>query len=141
MKKLKEELIDYSNEDEVEYKTKEIMNVISKELKGPFIKYTSLDYLSYGNVIKDCDYRDLVKLVVPYIIFNDTDYNIYFTDKLGWSNSNDYIITRKGTNLKDVYKIFKETWEEQEETLSKEEFEDHMFTIDENGNYTNVKID
>ena len=61
------------------------MDIISKELKDPFVKYVSLDYLSYGNVIKDCDYHDLVKLVVPYIIFNDTDYNIYYTDKLGWT--------------------------------------------------------
>lgn len=141
LESLKEELIDYSNEDEINYKIKEIMNIISQEFKNPFIKYTSLDYLSYGGVIKDCDYRDLVKLVVPYIIFNNTDYNIYFTDKLGWTGDDDYILTKKETTLKALYNAFKRDWEEQEETLSKEEFEDHMFTIDENGNYINVKID
>lgn len=141
LESLKEELINYSNEDETNYKTKEIMGAISQEFKNPFVKYMSLDWLSYGDVIKDCDYRDLVKLVVPYIIFNDTDYSVYFTDKLGWEGGNDYIITRKETTLKNLYKVFKRDWEEQEETLSKEEFEDHMFTIDKNGNYTNVKID
>ena len=140
MKKLKEG-INYSNEDEVEYKTKEIMDVISQQLNEPFIYYTSLDWLSYGGVIKDCDYRDLVKLVVPYIIFNDTKYNVYFTDSLGWTGEDDYILTKKETTLKHLYKVFKRDWEEQEETLSKEDFEDHMFTIDENGNYINVKID
>ena len=43
LEQLKEELIDYSNEDEIEYKTKEIMDAISKELKNPFVKYISLD--------------------------------------------------------------------------------------------------
>lgn len=141
LESLKEELINYSNEDEINYKTKEIMNVISEELKTPFVKYISLDWLSYGDLIKGYDYRDLVKLVVPYIVFNDTDYNVYFTDKLGWEDDNDYIVTRKETTLKHLYKVFKRDWEEQEETLSKEEFEDHVFTIDENGNYINVKID
>lgn len=141
LESLKEELINYSNENEVEYKIKEVMNVISQEFKNPFVKYISFDWLSYGDVIKDCDYRDLVKLVVPYIVFNDTDYNVYFTDKLGWEGDKDYIVTRKETTLKSLYKVFKRDWEEQEETLSKEEFEDHVFTIDENGNYINVKID
>ncbi len=140
LESLKEELINYSNEDETNYKTKEIMDAISQEFKNPFVKYISLDWLSYDDVIKDCDYRDLVKLVVPYIVFNDTDYSVYFTDKLGWEGGNDYIVTRKETTLKNLYKVFKRDWEEQEETLSKEEFEDHVFTIDENGNYTNVKI-
>lgn len=139
MEKLKEG-IDYSNENEVESKTKEAMKFISQEFKNPFVKYISLDYLSYGGVIKNCDYRDLVKLVVPYIVFNDTDYNVYFTDELGWSNSNDYIVTRKETTLKDLYKDFKSSWEEQEETLSKKEFEDHVFTIDQEGNYKKVKL-
>ena len=141
LEQLKEELIDYSNEDEIEYKTKEIMDAISKELKNPFVKYISLDWLSYGDLIKGYDYRDLVKLVVPYIVFNDTDYNVYFTDSLGWTGEDDYILTKKETTLKNLYKVFKRGWEEQEETLSKEEFEDHVFTIDENGNYINVKID
>ena len=140
LESLKEGLINYSNEDEINSKTKEIMDVISKELKDPFLVYTSLDYIDGGGMIEGCDYRDLVNLVVPYIISNDTDYSAYFTDELGWSNSNDYIITRKETSLKDLYKAFKSDWEEQEETLSKEEFEDHMFTIDKNGNYINVKI-
>ena len=139
LESLKEELIDYSNEDEINYKTKEIIDIISQELKEPFVKYTSLDYLSFGGVIKGCDYRDLVKLVVPYIVLNDTDYSVYFTDSLGWEDE-DYIITRKETTLKDLYKAFKQSWEEQEEALSKEEFEDHLFTIDEDGNYINVKL-
>lgn len=139
MEKLKEG-IDYSNEDEVEHKTKEIMGVISQQLNEPFIYYTSLEYITYCDPVDGYDYRDLVKLVVPYIIFNDTDYNVYFTNSLGWTGEDDYIITKKETTLKLLYNVFKRDWEEQEETLSKEEFEDHVFTIDENGNYINVKI-
>ena len=108
LESLKEGLINYSNEDEINYKTKEIMDAIAEEFSHPYVKYTTLDYLSYDGKIKDYDYRDLVKLVVPYIVFNDTDYNVYFTDKLGWADVNDYIITRKRTSLKDLYKIFKE---------------------------------
>ena len=141
LESLKEELIDYSNEDEINYKTKEIMDVISQQLNEPFIYYTSLEYITYCDPVDGYDYRDLVKLVVPYIIFNDTKYNVYFTDSLGWTGEDDYILTKKETTLKNLYKVFKRDWEEQEETLSKEEFEDHVFTIDENGNYINVKID
>lgn len=140
LESLKEELINYSNEDEINYKIKEIMDVISQEFKDPFLVYTTLAYIDGGGMIEGCDYRDLVKLVVPYIIFNDTKYNIYFTDELGWDGK-DYIVTRKETALKELYKTFKLNWEEQEETLSKEEFEDHVFTIDKNANYVNVKID
>lgn len=145
LESLKEELIDYSNENKIENKTKEIVAVIAEEFKQPFIKYTSLGYLSFGGVIKDCDYRDLVKLVVPYIVFNDTDYSVYFTDGLGWSVGNDYIITRKTTSLQDLYRYIKEAWEEVreeqgDEDVSQKEFEEHMFTIDKNGNYINVKI-
>lgn len=139
------ENIDYSNEDEINSKTKEIMGVISQEFKDPFVKYTSLDSLSYGDMIEGCDYEDLVKLVVPYLIFNDTDYSVYFTDSLGWSVGNDYIITRKTTSLQDLYRYIKEAWEEVreeqgDEDVSQKEFEEHMFTIDKNGNYINVKI-
>ena len=109
LESLKEELIDYSNENEVARKTKEIMDVISKELKYPFAKYTSLGYLSYGETIEGCDYRDLVKLVVPHIVFNDTDYSVYFTDKLGFFTDNDYIITKKTINLQDLYKLFEDS--------------------------------
>lgn len=141
LESLKEELIDYSNEDEINSKTKEIMDIISQQLNEPFIYYTSLDYLSYGEMIEGCDYKDLVKLVVPYIISNDTEYNVYFTDDLGWSASNDYIITKKTISLQDLYRSIKKTIEEQgDETLSQKEFEDHVFTIDEDGNYKNVKI-
>lgn len=108
LESLKEELIDYSNENKIENKTKEIVATIAEEFKQPFIKYTSLGYLSYGGVIKDCDYRDLVKLAVPYIVFNDTDYSVYFTDGLGWSTGNDYIITKKTTSLQDLYRYIKE---------------------------------
>ena len=142
LESLKEELIDYSNENKIENKTKEIVAVIAEEFKQPFIKYTSLGYLSYGGVIKDCDYRDLVKLVVPYIVCNDTDYSVYFTDGLGWSANNDYIITKKTTSLQDLYRYIKEAWEEQgDEDLSQKEFEDRMFIIDKNANYVNVKLD
>ena len=142
LESLKEELIDYSNENKIENKTKEIVATIAEEFKQPFIKYTSLGYLSYGGVIKDCDYRDLVKLAVPYIVFNDTDYSVYFTDGLGWSTGNDYIITKKTTSLQDLYRYIKEAWEEQgDEDLSQKEFEDRMFTIDKNANYVNVKLD
>lgn len=140
MEKLKEN-IDYSNEDEIESKTKKAMEVISQCLNEPFIRYTSLDYIAYGDLVEGCDYRDLVKLIVPYIIFNNTEYNVYFTDLLGYSGSNDYIITKKRTSLIYLYSLFKRNWEEQQlETLSKEEFEDHMFTIDKNANYIKVKI-
>ena len=43
LESLKEELINYSNEDEVEYKTKEIMDIISQEFKNLFVEYISLD--------------------------------------------------------------------------------------------------
>ena len=146
LESLKEELIDYSNENEIEDKTKEIMNVISEQLKSPFAKYTTLDYIAFGDTIEGCDYRDLVKLVVPYIIFNDTDYSVYFTDSLSWQPGDDYIITKKTTSLQDLYKSIKETLEEVreqegDEDVSQKEFEDHMFTIDKNANYVNVKLD
>lgn len=147
LESLKEELVNYSNEDEVNYKTKEIMDVISQQLNDPLYPsgiYTTLGYISYKGMVEGCDYIDLVKLVVPYILFNNTKYNVYYTDKWGWKAS-DYIITKKGTTLKDLYESFEKDEEdfgdERDWPIPKKEFEDHVFTVDKNANYVNVKID
>lgn len=147
LESLKEELVDYSNEDEVNYKTKEIMDVISQQFEDPLDPldpsgiYTTLGYISDGVMVEGCDYKDLVKLVVPYILFNNTKYNVYYTDKWGWDGS-DYIITKKDTTLKDLYMVFARIEPlVREPPMSKKEFEDHVFTVDKDANYVNVRLD
>ena len=113
---------------------------LTQEINYQTLVYTTIGSLSYHEDLSDIPYENIVKAYVPYIIFENTPYKVYYTDMWGYTGE-DYLIAKKEISLKEIFKAMKADFEEQEEELSKKDFEDHVFTIDKNANYVKVKID
>ena len=113
---------------------------LTQEINYQTLVYTTIGSLSYHEDLSDIPYENIVKAYVPYILFENTPYKVYYTDMWGYT-SKDYLIAKKETSLKEIFKAMKADFEEQGEELSKKDFEDHVFTVDKNANYVNVKVD
>lgn len=141
LEQLNEDIEDINEEDEkdiIDTALKLIHENLDHSYNPQAYNYTTLAFiLGYNTFKKQLSYKDFVQIMVPYILFENTPYKVYYTDLWGWEGA-DYIITKKETSLKNLYKDMKYSFGE--DVLSVKEFEDHIFTIDENGNYINVKI-
>lgn len=144
LEQLNEDIEDINEEDEkdiIDTTLELIDDYLSFRANAQAYNFITLDYiLDYDNVFKkQPSHKDFVQIMVPYILFENTPYKIYYTDLFGWEGS-DYIITKKETSLKSLYVNTKLSFEEEEEEISPKDFEDHVFTVDQEGNYKKVKL-
>lgn len=140
LEQLNEDTEDISEQDEkdiIDIALKLIHENLDRSYNPQAYNYTTLAFiLGYNTFKKLLSYKAFVQIMVPYILFENTPYKVYYTDLWGWEGA-DYIITKKETSLKSLYKDMKYSLED---TLSVKDFEDHVFTIDQEGNYKKVKL-